>query len=305
MKRPILRLIAALALSGPAWAAPVGDPLEPKIVTSDIDLFFGIYDAAAGKPDAAALQPYIDGGSPGVQGFIEHRISSAENLAKVIANEPAIYKAARVCAASLGAVEARVRAGFLALAQLYPEARFPAVYLVIGANNSGGTANPEALMIGLEVMCTPPVASDWPLDIRLTHIILHELMHSVQAGFKGDTVLSLSLNEGTAEFMTELTTGSISNAHLLVWTKGREAEFERRFAADMRGADFSPWLYNGAGTPAAPGDLGYWIGYRIAKSFYDRASDKRAAIKAMLQATDAEAFLAESGWKPAEPPAKP
>ena len=45
-----------------------------------------------------------------------------------------------------------------------------------------------------------------------------------------------------------------------------------------------------------PGDLGYWIGYRVAKSYYDRAPDKTAAIKAIIEMRDPAAFLAASGW---------
>ena len=67
----------------------------------------------------------------------------------------------------------------------------------------------------------------------------------------------------------------------------------------MAGTDTTRWLYNGLGTPGWPGDLGYWIGYRIAGSYYDRAPDKRAAIRAMLKGTDARAFLKASGWTPA------
>lgn len=83
------------------------------------------------------------------------------------------------------------------------------------------------------------------------------------------------------------------------WTKGREADIEQRFAAAMDGKDFSAWLYNGLGAPEAPGDLGYWVGYRIAGAYYARQSDKRRAIADMLAATDARAFLAASGWRPA------
>lgn len=294
--------LALLTLAAPAAAVPVREPAEDRIVTSDLDLFFEIYDRANGQPDAAALQAYLERGSPGVQGFIPNRISSAENLARVIAAEPDAYVAARVCAKNLGNLPALVGEARQALADFDPSSRFVTVYLVIGANNSGGTALHERLMIGLEVMCTPPVRSEDPLDVRLTRLIAHEMTHALQKGFADQNVLAFSLNEGVAEFFAELTTGSISNAHLLAWTKGHEAEIERRFADQMYGADFSPWLYNGPGTPAAPGDLGYWVGYRIAKSFYDRAPDKRAAVKAMLEATDANAFLKESGWQPAEPP---
>jgi hypothetical protein len=43
---------------------------------------------------------------------------------------------------------------------------------------------------------------------------------------------------------------------------------------------------------------GYWVGYRIAKSYYQHAPDKRAAIRAMIQMTDAQAILASSRWNP-------
>jgi uncharacterized protein YjaZ len=75
-------------------------------------------------------------------------------------------------------------------------------------------------------------------------------------------------------------------------TKGREKEIETRFAADVDKTDVSDWLFNG--TQEKPGDLGYWVGYRIVKSYYQRASDKRQALRAILEMTD----LAVSGWYP-------
>jgi hypothetical protein len=45
-----------------------------------------------------------------------------------------------------------------------------------------------------------------------------------------------------------------------------------------------------------PQDLGYCMGYRIAKSFYDRALNKSQAIREILQLTDFVAFLKASGY---------
>jgi hypothetical protein len=41
----------------------------------------------------------------------------------------------------------------------------------------------------------------------------------------------------------------------------------------MDKSDLSGWLYNGMGSAEKPGDLGYWVGYRIAKAFYNRRPD--------------------------------
>jgi hypothetical protein len=40
------------------------------------------------------------------------------------------------------------------------------------------------------------------------------------------------------------------------------------------------------------------VGSRIAKSYVDRALDNLAAVRSMLQSTDAKAFLTASGWAP-------
>ena len=47
-----------------------------------------------------------------------------------------------------------------------------------------------------------------------------------------------------------------------------------------------------------PRDLGYYVGYRITKSYYDRASDKAAAMRAILSVKDPKVFLAFSGYSP-------
>ena len=68
----------------PQGALPHSPPLA-EIRTSDVDLFYRIYDGAEGAPSADALQRYIDDGSDGVRQFIPHRIKSAEAFAKTIA----------------------------------------------------------------------------------------------------------------------------------------------------------------------------------------------------------------------------
>jgi len=47
-----------------------------------------------------------------------------------------------------------------------------------------------------------------------------------------------------------------------------------------------------------PGDLGYWVGYRIVKSYYQHSRDKRQAVREILEMSDPHAFLARSGWSP-------
>jgi uncharacterized protein YjaZ len=54
----------------------------------------------------------------------------------------------------------------------------------------------------------------------------------------------------------------------------------------------------GAAPGQKPADLGYWVGYRIVKSYYQHATDKRRALREILEMTDPKAFVANSGWYP-------
>jgi hypothetical protein len=286
----------------PPGAPPHAAPLA-EIRTSDVDLFYGIYDAAGGVPSAAALQrSYIDAGSDGVRQFIPSRIKSAEALAKTIAENRAVYDKARACMAALPAVRARLAIVFKKFAAIDPDAIFPPVIVLIGRNNSGGTTGKSGVLIGLEVVCR----SDWlqpSIEDRLVHLIAHEYAHLQQFHEGGEdampaTVLKQSMTEGVAELIAELTSGEASESHLQRWTQGRQREIGEAFLSDVDSKDFKSWLYNGAGTPEKPGDLGYWVGYCIAKSYYTHAQDKRAAIKTLLELKDPKQILADSDWKP-------
>lgn len=294
------RFLASTLLALVPQAAPAAEAgaFVAGVKYQDVDRFFRVLDAAGGRPDAATLQrDYLDAGSAGLREFIPNRIESADALARKIAENPAIYARARQCSAGLPSVERRVRSAYLAMQHVLPEAKLPDTTILIGRGNSGGTSGPSGALIGLEVACDPAFFREGGAA-GIAHLIAHELAHTQQTGFRGDTLLVAALNEGVAEFIGELISGQVSNAQHAAEVAGREREIERAFAREMRGTDASRWLYNRPGTAEWPGDLGYWVGYRIARSHFERATDKRAAVREMLAGGDAEAFLKASGWAP-------
>jgi len=67
--------------------------------------------------------------------------------------------------------------------------------------------------------------------------------------------------------------------------------------------DISRWLFNqGRTAPGRPGDLGYFIGYRIAQAYYLKATDKAQAIRDLITLRDPAALLAQSGYAGSGPP---
>ncbi len=286
-----------IALSTVAASAP------PPILTADVERFYSVYEASDGHPTSAALQAdYIDPGSEGLHQFAKQRNLSGETIAAAIAQKPRVFAEARRCAALLAPARQRVGRALQELGKLYPEAIFPPVTVLIGRANTGGTTSAAGVLIGLETIC----AADYMqanLEDRMVHLIAHEYIHVQQPLAQVEdpeiSLLLASLVEGGAEFIGELISGSVSNRHLQAWTDGREKQIETAFLNDAdKVALETDWLYSGPGTPDAPGDLGYWVGYRIVKSYYRHAEDRQAAIRDIIEVRDGKAFLDRSNWVP-------
>jgi uncharacterized protein YjaZ len=143
--------------------------------------------------------------------------------------------------------------------------------------------------------------SDWlrtvlkPVD-AIPHIVAHELIHYQQHyPDTSSTLLAASIAEGSADFLAEMISGAHINAHVHEWANPRAAELWAEFRERMHGTDLGGWLYGGNATKDRPADLGYWMGYRICAAYYAKASSKRQAIADMLNITDFDAFLEQSG----------
>lgn len=300
MKRAALLFLAPLTL---LTAATPQAAKGPDIRTDDVTRFYALYDATGGKPTAEQLQrDYLDKGSAGLAEFAKLRTITGERIAAAIAQNPAMFENARHCTTVLPQVKARLAPALAKLAALYPKGVYPPVTLAVGRGKTGGTANASGVMIGLETLCAFDFIEP-DAENRFVYVIAHEYAHvqqpAAQVENPDESVLTAALTEGAAEFVGELISGSVSYRHLIAATKGREAELETAFLADKdKKALGSDWLYNGRGTPERPGDLGYWVGYRVAKAYYRKAKDKRAALGEIIEMPDPKAFLAASGWKP-------
>ena len=293
--------IAICEAAGSGTTAALPPPTEPNIHIEDVERFYKVYDAKDGHPTAEQLQhEYIDLGSDGLHRFAKLRNISGATIAVALAKHPEMYSNPRPCADVLPHVRQRLAVALRKLGELYPEAKFPPVTIAIGHGKPVGVGSPvSGVQIGLEALC----AVTWMnpnLEDRFVHVIAHEYAHVQQVRALVDdehpTVLEASLIEGVAEFIAELISGEVSSYQFKTRPKGDEKEIETAFVSDEDKTDLSKWLYNG--TMDKLGDLGYWIGYRIVKSYYQHAADKRRALREILEMTNPKAFLATSGWYP-------
>lgn len=302
MPRFAAALAAVLALANTAIAAAP----EPQIITADVDRFFQVYDAAGGHPTAEQLDhDYLAPGSAPLHEFAKLRNVTGARIADTLDKHPETYAGARRCLTVLPEVKVKLKAALAKLVRLYPEASLPPVSIVVGRGRPVGITSPSGVTIGLEAMCAADFMNPNLVD-RFVHNISHEYGHiqqpadtqALNPGDPGATVLYMSLMEGAGEFTAELISGGVGNHQHAAWTRGKEVAIGQAFLRDQDSLDLKAWMYNGPGDAAHPGDLGYWVGYRIIKAYYARARDKHAALKAIFEMKDPKAFLAQSGWRP-------
>jgi hypothetical protein len=328
MRRVLIAIVAAcvIALQGGAARAQdrlTGDPRAARIVTSDITRFWQAYDAAQHAPDPALVYgtTYFAPGTDGLWGFVPYRLRSPKHLADVVRNRNAFFAAIREGTTRIAAGRDRIEEDFVRYKQLVPDAVFPDVYFVIGALNSGGTAVPGVgLVMGSEMWSRPAdpaaLAGMDPGTAGTLHTpddvpagVTHELTHYNQHDAPERTLLDNTIVEGTADFIAQVVDGH--NVDAKQWSFGcaHEDALWQAFAPAMASTDdvaIKPWLFSSDPGPlGAPPFIGYWLGSRIAQSYYDSHPDHIAAAHAILNVKDYAAFVKESGYPEHRPRCAP
>lgn len=293
--------MAGLTVSCATPGGGVESSAAIEIQTEDVSRFYDIYDRANGRPTAAQLQRfYFEPGSEGLHHLMQARNVNAERIARALAEQPELYRNARACLDALPRVRGRLRLSFDNLLRRYPEASRPPISILISRGKPVAIAGPgTGVQVALEALCSETAARYLGADIedRFVYLIAHEYIHVQQAPEQPNpTVLERALQEGVADFLGELISGGISNVAVHQSARGRELEIEKSFAADVDRRDLSAWFDNT--TKEEVGQLGYWVGYRIAKAYFSKAADPQAAVREMIRMTDVHDFLARSGWRP-------
>lgn len=316
MKMRTLLLPMAALWTSAAMAAAV-DPLTAQIGLEDARRFANLMKDGA-VPTAEVLQrEYLDRAGAGVKVFTPMRIVDANRLARTVAAKPDSYRyAIRECLPRLPALRSDLKAIYLAYAGLLPERPLPAIEVVFGALNSGGTANSEMQVIGLEVTC-PPGTTPEQFRTSMRGFFAHETVHTWQGDAspqaRADPLLNQALREGVADYLTSVVTGEIPDLERDAWARRREAWLWEEFMRDRQAmlADseilskpyanprFKRWFANCGSAPEGwPCEAGYWIGMRIAEAYVERSSDKHAAIRKLIELEDPAAILKASAYKP-------
>jgi predicted Zn-dependent protease DUF2268 len=280
----------------------VGKVLEAKGWTRDRSM--GAMAASVGTPERAGFDSVV------MPAILDN---AARNLALTYLARRRYYDAIRLNTLAVDtarAIKDSIHAAFRRMSVLYPDAKYADVYFLIGRMTSGGTTGHNSLLIGTEMNARDPSTPIDELDAwhravtgsvtDLPHIVAHEMIHTLQGKRTGpQTLLRAALDEGSADFVSELVSGKHIANPAYAYGDAHEAELWAKFKTQMDSSKTADWLYQGDRTPpGVPADLGYWMGYKISKAYYDKAADKKAAVREILLYKDAKAFLQASGYQP-------
>jgi hypothetical protein len=298
MKYPILLLILLFS-----FTKSQSQDSSKILITSDIDHFWTAYDAINSNSDSAIQADllhkiFLEPGSQGLKAIMEVREYTAQSYMDAIHSSPKFWASIRGNTLKAKGFADEIGKGIEKFRLIYPSLRPAKIYFTIGAFRTPGTTLGDKVLIGSELALTDSstVETDLPKEYQrlksffnsnpIHDVVLlnvHEYVHTQQKEMVHN-LLSLSLYEGIAEFVSVKAMGVPSIAPAIEYGKKNETKVKAKFEYDMyRGGKRKDWLWNNTENEFATRDLGYYIGYAISERYYNQATDKLAAIKAMIE----------------------
>ena len=226
---------------------------------------------------------------------------TADKFVEVIAKNGPYYESVRNNTYLAKKAEPLIEDVFMKFKEIYTDFKPFKVCFAIGIKNTGGTVSNQFVLIGTEITTSTDKAgsSDSNYIIqKIKGIIAHECVHTQQKPYANSDAIQCpllyqSIKEGSCDFIAELITRQPRNNE---YGEKNEGKLWTAFKNELCNQNIGNWLYNGDTVKDKPGDLGYFIGYEIAKEYYNNARDKKQAIVDIILASDPIHFLEESKY---------
>jgi len=288
--------------------------LDYKMVTSDLDNFWKAFDALENSKDSVETiqRMYIDKASPEFKKFLELRDFTAGHYVGWIRSVPNFWKTVRPLTLAVKDKKDEIDEVYETMSKLYDGFYPPDICFAISPLQTGGTTDDQLILLGTEIVAINPDAVDISnihgffkkvfenMTGDITALVAHELVHTHQphGDNENSSLLSQAITEGSADFIGSLILGKLTlSPAIYKYGEQHEKELWVEFQADIKsnkGFDETDWFYNY--NSDRPADLGYYLGYKIAESYYNTSKDKKMAVKEILETQDEHSFLLKSNY---------
>ena len=281
----------------------LGQNTKTKIFTTDIDNFWIAYDSIQNTSENVKQlkfiqELYLDKASEGLKEFIILREHTAKRHLENILKYPKFWNSVRTYTLQIQTHKKEIKKIMLRFRKLYANFKEPEIYFTIGCLNSGGTTTKSNILIGSEIAASNNKVDSSELDkwlqsvfnlqSNIVNMVAHEVGHTQQ--INGDSendgqsnLLGYCIAEGSCDFISELLLEKQVTSPYMKYGKANEKELWKLFKVEMLGQETKNWLYNGNEAPNGNADLGYFIGYKICKSYYENSKNKKTALKEIIE----------------------
>ena len=299
-----------------------GQESSQNFITSDIDNFWNAYDKITATKDRAEQleqinKLFIEKGSPGLKGIMQARDYTDQSYIDAINNYPLFWNSVRANTLKAKELAKNIEVEVNKLKTIYPELKPAKIYFTIGALKTGGTTQDGMVLIGSEVALADKntVTREFPKELRhlrsffdgnsINDVVftnVHEYVHTQQKTTAANNLLGQSVLEGVAEFVKVKATNNLSTLPAYDFGKQHLEKIREKFSTQMFNPFTGFWLYSNAENEFENvRDLGYSVGYNICEKYYEKAADKKLAIKEMIELdynneAALENFAQESGY---------
>ncbi len=274
---------------------------QPVIVSTDVDHFWQAYDKIQATQDTVLQKKYLqelyfDKASPGLKALRQARRYEAKDYLDAIRLYPTFWASLRSASKPTVVQIKNITAAIGKLRAVYPPLRPAPIYFSVGAFRTNGTIRDGMVLIGVEMALSGRSIDTMGLPAHLRTyyttyhpsetidlLCAHEYVHTQQK-LPSDHLLANSLYEGVAEFISCLATGKPSTTPSFTFAAQNEQRVRQKFQEDLFYPDrMYNWIWGTNRNELKERDLGYYIGYRMAETYYKKAGDKKRAIAEMIE----------------------
>lgn len=278
------------------------DPSQVELNYYDLNNFLAVLDLIEDghDPVETVQKYYLSKASKAFQDQIDSRNITAEKMAAFIMDNPESVKKLRELPKNLRLQEDAIRQALTDLTKVIPEPIYLPVYYMV-VDRGGFMGEPSEFGIKVAMSRT---SDDYS---RICPLIVHEMIHVQQALAVGIetyqriygpdmSLLSLSLREGVATYLTRVALGKPADKKAYEYFKTNEKALWNKFQKEKSNKQPGGWMWSKPAVEGQPRDMGYQMGAAIIEHFYTNAEDKEMAMREILSITDYEGFLEKSGY---------
>lgn len=312
--------LCSVALSFILWIVLHG-AAQARVITDDITHFWDAYDRITATSDTAEQRAllhahFIGKATPGQRGMFEARRYAPDDYLHAIRSYPRFWASIRPHMVRAGEHAQAMTDGIARLRTVYPTMRPADIYFTVGVFRSGGTVMNGMVLIGSEISLTDSTTVTDEFPEALAHLTsyfatnpmrelaftnVHELIHTQQPGRWGYDLLSQTLHEGIAEFVPTIAMQRPSPSAAVAYGEAHMDRVRAVFEEELFAYWIDRWIWNDTLGPFPVRDLGYYVGYAMARNYYEHSPDKQQAIADMIELNcedraAVEAFAERTGW---------